>query len=131
MVHLFPSLVTCIPKKALPSLSNPPSAPKKRTPPLWRPWVVEKIRILPSLIEEEQLRQEERREYETWHIRSKYLRWTPMEIERIDDRDLLHFLHQKYAFPASQPRNEEEVAYLQLMSEAILNRLLNLNTFTL
>ena len=74
-----------------------------------------------------QLKEEEREEYERWPIRPKYLNWTPMEVEEIEDADVLRFLYSQYAFPSSQPRNMKETAFFDVMKETILFRMLSLN----
>lgn len=73
------------------------------------------------------LREEERAEYETWPIRPKYLTFTPMEVEEIDDAGMLRFLYEKYAFPLSQPQNPKEEAFFQVMKETLLCHMLFLN----
>ena len=121
--------------RGIPSLDSPPQAPRRSAKPLWRPWLLEGLRPpLPFESEEErrqrklqQLREEEREAYEEWPIRRKYLLYTPMEVEDIEDVDLLQYLYAKYAFPHSQPRNGKEVAFFNIMKEAITYRLLSLN----
>lgn len=66
-------------------------------------------------------------EYETWPIRPKYLTFTPMEVEEIEDAGMLRFLYEKYAFPASQPQNIKEEAFFQVMKETLLAHMLSLN----
>ena len=78
--------------------------------------------------EEERRRQEERRIFEKWLVQAKYLQWTPMEVDLIDDIDFLRFLHGKYKWPASQPQNWQEETYLEIMAQAIADRLRSLNS---
>ena len=119
----------------IPSLLSPPQAPKIKAKPLWRPWLLEDLRLpLPFEDEEErgkrklrQAKEEERAEYERWPIRRKYLKWTPLEVDEIEDANLLQFLFSKYAFPSSQPRNGKETAFFDIMKERILFRMLSLN----
>lgn len=119
----------------IPSLLSPPQAPRVTTKPHWRPWRLEGLRLpLPFESEEErkerklrQLKEEERAEYEQWQIRPKYLLYTPMEVEEIEDVDFLRFLYAKYAFPSSQPRNRREEAFFDIMKETITYRLLSMN----
>ena len=121
------------------SLFNPPNAPKKKVPPFWRPWALEGIPPFPNLSteeeeevewvkEEERFRREEeqRQKYEAWNVRPKYLTFVPADIEGMGSAYFLRFLHRKY-FPASQPRNEEEVEYLGIMRKAIEERMAYLN----
>ena len=123
-------------KQVLPTLGRAPAAPKKEKILRFRSWVVDGIRRCPSLesYSEEvkkrrmekkmsKLREEERRIYEKWNIRHKYLKWTPMEVELISDRTLLLFLYEKFVMPSSQPRNSHEKTFFQLMGEAIIDRL--------
>ena len=73
------------------------------------------------------LRIKERVQYEKWPIRSHYLSWTPMEVDEVKDRSLLKTLYNKYAFPSSPPRNAKEEAFLDIMKETILFRLMTLH----
>ena len=112
-----------------------PNAPRKRC--ICRSWNLDAIPSKPKFedegedekkwllrLEQENLRQEERANFGRWRVREKYLHWTPLEVGNINDRELLHYMYGKYAFPASQPRHVEEAVYLELMAEAILKRLL-------
>ena len=117
------------------SLTNPPSAPRKRTLPLYRPWALQGLRLpFPEVFGEERkarqlMRQlaEERAEYEAWPIRRKFLRWTPMEVCETSDPQELSLIYKLYICPASQPENKKEEAYLNIMKEHILFRMLYLN----
>ena len=111
------------PPSTIPSLKNPPNAPRKQG-----------LRLpFPIKSEAQQrwamrrLREEERAEYETWPIRPKYLTFTPMEVEEINDAGMLRFLYEKYAFPSSQPQNPKEEAFFQVMKETLLSHMLFLN----
>lgn len=101
----------------LPSLTNPPNAPKKvvkrKTYPIG---ALEQLRLSFPLKSEDE-------RYEQWRIRPKYLTWCPRDIENISDRELLTFLHEKYAFPSSQPQNAQEEAYFAIMADKISSRL--------
>ena len=117
------------------SLTNPPSAPKKRTLPLYRPWKLQGLRLpFPEEFGKarkarqwKRLIEEERAEYERWPIRRKFLRWTPMEIEEMNSAEELTLVYNLYVCPASQPHNSKEDAYLNIMRESILFRMLSLN----
>ena len=120
--------------KGIPSLSSPPKAPRKSKTRSWRSWRLEGRRLLFPVEDEtkrrnrklKRLREEEREEYQRWPIQHKYLKWTPMEIEEINNLNLLHFLYGKYAFPSSQPQNDKERTFLDIMKETILFRMLSL-----
>ena len=121
------------PGKDIPSLANPPKAPRRRTRIRYHPYVLQSLHLPFRLKSETQrrrtlrrLREEEREEYESWPIRAKYLQWTPLEIEDIEDLDFLRFLYGKYAFPLSQPRNLYEEDFFRLMKETIQFRILSL-----
>ena len=123
------------PPRTIPSLDHPPQAPKRDRRPHYRPWLLDGLRLPFPIRSEAQrrramrrLRKEEREEYESWPIRSKYLMWTPLEVEQIEDMRMLEFLYEKYAFPSSQPRNRREEAFFGIMKETILNRLMILRS---
>ena len=61
----------------------------------------------------------------TGKVREKYLRDSPETVMEMDNSAELERLWDLY-FPASQPRNVFEEAYLCLMREAIDDRLLQL-----
>ena len=130
----FSPLATSTPAKdPIPNLGNPPPAPTKSAPPLWRPWALEGVQRHLSFDEDEEEEErrycalaQERAKYETWDVRHKYLYWTPLEVREMDSVSFLHYLHRKYALPSSQPRNPDEAGYLDIMSEEILKRLLAL-----
>ena len=121
------------------SLANPPTAPRKAAAPLWRPWAMSAIPKCPNFGTEEEdermalqmeeeflIQEEERNIYESLEIRPKYLRWTPSEVLQIDNKETLQFLYHRYKFPSSQPRNADEIFYLEVMSETILERIASL-----
>ena len=58
----------------------------------------------------------------TGNIRAKYLRESPKDIFSERDKTYLVKLNSLY-FPASQPRNNCEEAYLSLMRDCICARL--------
>ena len=119
---IFTPLASSSPKKEeeIPSLSNPPKAPKKRPTPIWRTQVLDRIPPFPKM---EDL---ERTMYGTWNVRPKYLHYVPADVEMINCPVLLRDLHQRYSMPASQPRNVDETLYLDIMSEALLQRMATL-----
>lgn len=103
----------------LPSLDNPPTAPKKAPRRVSR-----NLDNIPKLSFDDG-RQDEGRQANFWrhladqgHIREKYLTYVPEDIPLITDYDFLMFLRSCY-FPASQPRNHFEAAYCDLMLECI------------
>ena len=121
------------------SLANPPTAPRKTAAPLWRPWAMIAIPKCPNFGTEEEeeakeletelefrTQEEERAIYESWEIRPKYLRWTPSEVLDIENKETLKFLYERYKFPSSQPRNTDEILYLEIMSETIVERIASL-----
>ena len=52
----------------------------------------------------------------TGGVRAKYLSYTPVDVEEIDDIDTLRWLYDKYHMPASQVLTVEEATCLCLMS---------------
>ena len=120
------------PSKRIPSLKNPPKAPKRDLKPPFRLWRLEAMRPFPIRSKEqkqqmlERLKREEREVYESWPIRRKYLAWTPLEVEYIDDSNLLQFLYEKYAYPSSQPQNMKEEAFFAIMKDTLLFKLASL-----
>ena len=105
------------------SLTNPSNAPKKKKT-VRTPLRERRLGQVPRLrLEEETPREPEWRVLaNTGYIREKYLRWTPEDVKEIDDLDMLETLRSYYT-PASQPQNHFEVAYFDLMLEAVNNRL--------
>lgn len=59
---------------------------------------------------------------ESGYVRRKFLRWTPEDVAEIDDLDKLEELRTLYT-PYSQPQNYLESAYLQLIVDAVNDRL--------
>ena len=101
---------------SIPSLSNPPNAPK-RTLLRQRRGSGAILKLVfpdadrPKLPEWKVL-------YESGRVRERYLHLTPEDIGEIDDMDTLMDLQERY-FPSSQPRNLFEEAYLRIMQETI------------
>ena len=102
----------------IPSLTNPPNAPRKKT--------IRQRRGLNNIsrlvFPEEPARPEWRVLAESGRIRSKFLNWTPEDVAEIDDLDSLEQLRVWYT-PASQPQNVFEEAYFELMIDAVNTRL--------
>lgn len=128
------------PPNTIYTLSNPPKAPKKAPAPIWRTWALEGLPPFPNLEKEEEeekaalaLEEEwaiidvEREILESWNLRPKFLRWTPSEVQFIECKDTLKFLHRRYALPSSQPRNADEILYHHMMVEAVLDRMASIN----
>ena len=111
------------------SLENPPQAPKKK--PARKSLAERRGRLsnIPKLVlpspEKTQRWPEWRLLAESGQVREKFLRFTPEDAEEIDDIDSLLHLRELY-FPSSQPRNYYEVAYMQLVREALEARLYKL-----
>lgn len=105
----------------VPSISNPPNAPKKKKPTLaFRREVVDRI---PKLLLPEKEEATPNRPYwqilsESGYVREKYLRYTPEDIAEIDSVNLIKQIRRWYN-PASQPRNDFESDYLRLILEAV------------
>ena len=82
----------------IPSLSNPPNAPKKsnrlnlREEVLSRQWLLDR------------------------GVRPKFLQYNPEDVVEIDDIDTLLYIRDLY-MPASQPQNLYEESYCILMVE--------------
>ena len=93
--------------EGIPSLTNPPNAPQKKRQRRQR------------LFEEEEERKPEWRVLmESGWVRSKFLRYTPEDVEEIEDYDSLMCIRNFY-FPASQPHNLFEITYCELIRDAI------------
>lgn len=105
----------------IPSLANPPNAPKKKSTRVPKPYRLQRIPPLQLPGKEEEkagwcfLR-------DSGYVREKYLRYTPEDVEEIDDLDTLTDLLHWYN-PPSQPHNFYEACYLTLMLEAVRARL--------
>lgn len=130
--YLSPPLATSSPIRPY----VPPAAPRKAAAPLWRPWALVGLRPLPDLERAEcELEEEERRRkrleaeeaiYAEWEVRPKFLRWTPGVIAELEDAEELYNLHQRFAFPASQPRNADETIFCAMVAESIVRRMAEL-----
>ena len=94
---------------SIPSVSNPPNAPKKA-----------KAGARVNQHEEEEVLSQQ------WlknrGVRPKFLRYKPEDIEEIDDFDTLVYIRDLY-MPASQPENLYELSYCMLMTEIIEEKL--------
>ena len=108
-------------KMNIPSVNNPPNAPKKKKI-SWRSR--RGLENIPKLVfpEEPQTKPYWRVLAESGFVRQKYLRYTPEDVAEIDCIDMLDTLREWY-FPASQPHNDFEADYLQLVLDAVNNRL--------
>lgn len=60
---------------------------------------------------------------ERGYILQKYCYYTPKDVEELDDVEFLKNLHEKYFFPCSHPRSNEEWIYFSFMSSALTQRL--------
>jgi hypothetical protein len=60
------------------------------------------------------------------YVRAKFLNWNPEDVHVMDDLDTLTWLREKYR-PFSQPQNCVEELYLQVMMDAINDRLCIVN----
>jgi hypothetical protein len=105
-----------------PSLANPPNAPKK-------PSLFKRRRGMLSNIPKLVLPEDEPTPEKEWralarsgYVRPKFLLWNPEDVHEMDDWDTLMWLREKY-HPFSQPQNSFEEAYLQLMLDAINDRM--------
>ena len=100
----------------IPSLTNPPKAPKKKAKRLHDRRRLEKI---PKLrLPDPEPKPEWRVLAESGRVREKFLTYSPEDVKEIDDIDFLTELRGYYT-PYSQPRNPIEAAYLDLVVEAI------------
>ena len=59
------------------------------------------------------------------HVRSKYLSYTPEDVEEIDCLDTLRWLYEKYN-PSDQPRNMDECVYWTIMAIEVKKKILRL-----
>ena len=92
--------------EGIPSLTNPPNAPKKR-----------RQRRPPQRLFEERKPEWQVLQESGW-VRAKFLRYTPEDVKEIDDYDTLMTIRDLY-FPASQPHNVFELTYCELVRDAI------------
>ena len=136
---MFRPLATSTPKKE-DKFFTPPNMPKKKAAPLSsKEGALEEISPFPKLDTEEEketvwLREkkllrradEEREHYELCDIRSKFLAFVPAEISMMESGEYLRHLHHHY-YPTTQSRNADEEAYLSIMRETILERMISLN----
>ena len=135
---------------SIPSLANPPNAPKTNRTRQPKPYKLQRIRSLvlpksPILIPPPAPKKSKKKRHfnrdpiplewdvacsgieakwlaESGSVREKYLVNTPEDVAEEFDSDYLHRLWELY-FPASQPRNAHEEAYLSLMRDCIDFRL--------
>ena len=128
---------------SIPSLANPPKAPMKKDK--VRPYKLHRVRDLilsPSIpaapkkvgkkkknfdlspipLEWDMITGDGKWLADSGHVREKFLTYGPDDVRRETDRDFLTFIRELY-FPASQPLNIHECAYLALMRDAIQSRL--------
>ena len=92
--------------RQIPSLDNPPNAPRKRH-------TVSRFNV-----------ETEKDEEVSWRwlaergVRAKFLRYNPEDIDEIDDMDTLLVLKNFYS-PSSQPYNIYEHSYCVLIRDAV------------
>lgn len=107
------------------SLEKPPQAPEKKVA---RKGLAERrarLDKIPKLVfpeESKPYRPEWRLLAESGYVRQKFLRYNPDDVAEIDDMDTLEHLRDLYT-PASQPHNFYEHAYIELVIDAINDRL--------
>ena len=104
------------------SLTNPPTAPRKKKPSLTERRVLKKP--LPKLVFPEERQSEWCVLAESGLVREKFLLHNPEEVEKIEDEETLLQL-QKWYFPASQPRNPFEQTYVDEVLDAVNKKLSN------
>ena len=56
-------------------------------------------------------------------VRRKYCYYTPEDVEEIDEKQTILFLHRHYCEPSSQAENREEDLYIQIMAAYIREKL--------
>ena len=104
----------------IPSLMNPPNAPKKKT--LRRSYKTEDI---PKLI----FPNEEKMEYtflaSSGRVRQKFMTFTPKDVMDCHDKEWILDIQNLYT-PSGQPHNVYEEAYCEMMRNACQERLNNL-----
>ena len=108
----------------IPSPANPPNTPKKKKP--VREANTYRLQQIPTLLlPEEDEKCEWRWLRDSGHVREKYLRFNPEDIEELDDIDLLQDMCHWYnpLLHPSQPTNIYEAFYLELMLNAVHERL--------
>ena len=104
----------------IPSLSNPPAAPKKSA--RAKPRDLSRIRHLNLVEEEEQV---------SWRwlaergVRPKFLRYNPDDVKEIDDMETLWGIRNFY-LPSSQPQNIYEHSYCEMMVSLLDEKMYNL-----
>ena len=111
----------------IPSLRNPPNAPKKkktvREPNAFR------LQQVPSLLLPEEEENEEKCEWrwlrDSGNVREKFLRYNPEDVEQLNNIDSLQDMCMCYdpLLHSSQPQNLYEETYLKIMLTAAQNRL--------
>ena len=116
----LPQIAYLLTMAHIPSPTNPPNAPKKkpvREPNSYRLQQIPTL-LLPVEAEWRWLR-------DSGHVRKKYLLFNPEDIEEFDDIDLLKDMCHWYnpLLHPSQPTNIYEASYLELMLNAVHERL--------
>ena len=102
----------------IPSLTNPPNAPKKKKPNRRQN-------------QNRRLNLDEEDETVSWKwladrgVRPKFLRYNPDDVEEIDDIDTLLHIRELY-LPPSQPQSLYEHSYCTLMVESVDSKLYTL-----
>ena len=69
---------------------------------------------------------DERATYETWDVRPEFLRFVPAEVWDMMEPKLLRHLYMKFHIPPSKLRNMDEIAYLSIMRDALVGRMIEL-----
>ena len=107
----------------IPSLSNPPNAPKKQRIRRPKPYQLQRIpRLRLPTDEEKRTKNEWQWLRDCGHVRAKFLTYTPEDIAEIDSIDFLTDMLER-CNPSSQTHNIFEEAYLSHMRDAVLARL--------
>jgi hypothetical protein len=131
-------LRTSTPKKGgIPSLGNPPNAPRKRPPPTYQ-WGQESVWGYPwRRLDFDQEEEEERaflerqeclkmvRIVRRMKIRREWRSVIPQDIDGVLFEDTIFKYHKMFFGANVHPRNTDELFYLKAMEEAISNRLAN------
>ena len=97
----------------------PPPAPRRRSTTTTRAFNLSPLPLIwgesPELVEAQFLAK-------SGDIRDKFLNYTPEDVAEEEDEEFLEKMWELY-FPAGQPHNRYEEAYLQLMRDVIDSRL--------
>ena len=105
----------------IPSLTNPPNAPKKKKKPNRRQNQNRRL----NLDEEDDVMEVSWKWLADRGVRPKFLRYNPDDVEEIDDIDTLLHIRELY-LPPSQPQSLYEHSYCTLMVESVDSKLYTL-----